>query len=183
VTHDQEEALTMSDRIAVMSQGQVEQVGPPQEIYEQPRTAYVADFLGVSNLMEGTAQGQGTGGCRVTLGDFELIAGEGESDTQGASKITIRPERVDLQTTGTMGENRLPGMVERVVYVGSILQVFVTLAPGHKIQAWIQNEGGEVPFASGTAVSVHLPREALRVLPDTGTPVPLTTDLEDVAAS
>ena len=75
VTHDQEEALTMSDRIAVMSQGQVEQVGPPKEIYEEPRTAYVADFLGVSNLMEGTAEGQGTGGCRVTLGEFALIAG------------------------------------------------------------------------------------------------------------
>ena len=59
VTHDQEEALTMSDRIAVMSQGQVEQVGPPQEIYEQPRTAYVADFLGVSNLMEGNGRGAG----------------------------------------------------------------------------------------------------------------------------
>ena len=57
VTHDQEEALTMSDRIAVMSQGRVEQVGPPKEIYEEPATAYVADFLGVSNLMEATASG------------------------------------------------------------------------------------------------------------------------------
>ena len=183
VTHDQEEALTMSDRIAVMSQGQVEQVGPPKEIYEEPRTAYVADFLGVSNLMEGTAEGQGAGGCRVTLGEFALIAGEGESDTRGASKITIRPERVDLEATGSTGENRVPGMVERVVYVGSILQVFVTLAPGQRIQAWIQNDGGAVPFESGTPVAVHMPREALRVLPDTGTPVPLSTDLEDAEAS
>ena len=179
VTHDQEEALTMSDRIAVMSQGQVEQVGAPKEIYEEPRTAYVADFLGVSNLMESSAQGQGTGGCRVTLGEFELIAGEGESDTLGASKITIRPERVDLQQTGTMGENRVPGMVERVVYVGSTLQVFVTLAPGQRIQAWIQNEGGAVPFESGTPVAVHLPREALRVLPDSGTPVLAGAELDE----
>jgi spermidine/putrescine transport system ATP-binding protein len=179
VTHDQEEALTMSDRIAVMSQGQVEQVGAPKEIYEEPRTAYVADFLGVSNLMESTAQGQGTGGCRVTLGEFELIAGEGESDTLGASKITIRPERVDLQETGMMGENRVPGMVERVVYVGSTLQVFVTLAPGQRIQAWIQNEGGAVPFESGTPVAVHLPREALRVLPDSGTPVLAGAELDE----
>jgi spermidine/putrescine transport system ATP-binding protein len=179
VTHDQEEALTMSDRIAVMSQGRVEQVGPPQEIYEEPRTAYVADFLGVSNLMDATAQGQGTGGCRVTLGTFELIAGEGESDTLGASKITIRPERVDLQETGTTGENRVPGMVERVVYVGSTLQVFVTLAPGQRIQAWIQNEGNAVPFESGTPVAVHLAREALRVLPDTGTPVLAGAELDE----
>jgi hypothetical protein len=133
--------------------------------------------------MEGTAEGQGTGGCRVTLGEFALIAGEGESDTRGASRITIRPERVDLEATGTTGENRVPGMVERVVYVGSILQVFVTLAPGQRIQAWIQNDGGAVPFESGTPVAVHMPREALRVLPDTGTPVSISTDLEDAEAS
>ena len=174
VTHDQEEALTMSDRIAVMSQGQVEQVGPPQGDLRgaAPRRTSPTSS-GVSNLMEGTAEGQGTGGCRVTLGEFALIAGEGEADTRGASKITIRPERVDLEATGTTGENRVPGMVERVVYVGSILQVFVTLAPGRRIQAWIQNDGGAVPFASGTPVAVHMPREALRVLPDTGTPVSL----------
>ncbi len=61
VTHDQEEALTMSDRIAVMTNGRVEQVGPPQEIYEQPATSYVADFLGVSNLMDATAAGASAG--------------------------------------------------------------------------------------------------------------------------
>ena len=183
VTHDQEEALTMSDRIAVMSQGQVEQVGAPKEIYEEPLTAYVADFLGVSNLMEAEAKGQAAGGCRVRIGEFELVAGEGEPDTFGASKITVRPERVTLEASGTTGENRVPGMVERVVYVGATLQVFVTLAPGQRIQAWIQNEGGAVPYASGTAVAVHLPREALRVLPDSGTPVSMTTQLEDAEAS
>jgi spermidine/putrescine transport system ATP-binding protein len=182
VTHDQEEALTMSDRIAVMSQGQVEQVGSPKEIYEEPVTAYVADFLGVSNLMEGSAEGQAQGGCQVKLGEFALVAGQGESDTLGAAKVTIRPERVGLEDPATTGENRIPGMVERVVYVGSTLQVFLNLAPGQRIQAWIQNEGDELPFASGTAVAVHLPREALRVLPDTGTPVSMTTELEDAEA-
>ena len=182
VTHDQEEALTMSDRIAVMSQGQVEQVGGPKEIYEEPLTAYVADFLGVSNLMEAVAEGQGPGGCRVKLGEFQLIAGQGESDTLGPAKVTVRPERVNLEASGATGENRVPGMVERVVYVGSILQVFVRLAPGRQLQAWIQNEGGELPFASGTPVAVHLPREALRVLADTGTPVSMTTELEDAEA-
>ncbi len=96
VTHDQEEALTMSDRIAVMSQGHVEQVGPPQEIYEAPSTAYVADFLGVSNLMDSQADGAVDGGCRVKLGDFVLIAGEGHLGTRGPAKVTIRPERVIL---------------------------------------------------------------------------------------
>ena len=149
VTHDQEEALTMSDRIAVMSQGRVEQVGPPKEIYEEPATAYVADFLGVSNLMEATAEGVGDGGCKVTLGEFSLVAGQGEVDSVGPAKITIRPERVQLLDHGTSGENTLPAMVERVVYVGSVLQVILNLAPGERIQAWIPNEGGDLRRLTG----------------------------------
>src|SRR5213594_843748 len=75
VTHDQEEALTMSDRLAVMSNGRVEQIGTPSEVYEEPGTAYVADFLGVSNLMRATASGAGSnGGCLVKIGEFELLA-------------------------------------------------------------------------------------------------------------
>ena len=181
VTHDQEEALTMSDRIAVMSQGHVEQVGPPQEIYEAPATAYVADFLGVSNLMDGEASGKGDGGCQVKLGEFSLVAGQGVVDAQGAAKLTIRPERVDLQASGTSGPNRIPGMVERVVYVGSVLHVFVNLAHGERIQAWIPNDGGATTYTQGTALNVHLPPDALRVLPDdAGTP--LETDEEELVA-
>jgi spermidine/putrescine transport system ATP-binding protein len=179
VTHDQEEALTMSDRIAVMSQGRVEQVGPPKEIYEEPATAYVADFLGVSNLMDASAAGSGPGGCKVTLGEFDLVAGVGDADTSGEAKITIRPERVEIQAHGTTGENRVPGMVERVVYVGSVLQVILNLAPGARIQAWIQNDGTDVPYHSGEAVTAHLPREALRVLPEAGTPVLASAGLDD----
>jgi spermidine/putrescine transport system ATP-binding protein len=179
VTHDQEEALTMSDRIAVMSQGRVEQVGPPKEIYEEPATAYVADFLGVSNLMEATANGPTTGGCGVKLGDFDLVAGQGEIDSRGACKITIRPERVQLQEQGVTGENVIPAMVERVVYVGSVLQVIVNLAPGQRIQAWIHNEGGALPYSSGSAVAVRLPREALRVLPGLGS-VAEIQDMEEL---
>jgi spermidine/putrescine transport system ATP-binding protein len=171
VTHDQEEALTMSDRIAVMSHGRVEQVGSPTEIYEEPSTAYVADFLGVSNLMQAKANGRGEGGCRVSLGDFELVAGNGEEDTLGDAKIVIRPERVHLEGQGTSGENRVPGMVERVVYVGSVMQIIVNLAPGQRIQAWVQNTGDGLPYESGTPVTAYLPREALRVLGESGTPV------------
>ncbi len=181
VTHDQEEALTMSDRIAVMSQGRVEQVGPPKEVYEEPATAYVADFLGVSNLMEAAASGGTDGGCRLSIGEFEVIAGEGDPTTMGECKATIRPERVVLEAQGGSGENRVPGMVERVVYVGSVLQVFVNLAPGARIQAWLQNEGVALPFESGTPVSAHLPREALRVLPDSGTPVLVGAAIDEEA--
>jgi len=167
VTHDQEEALTMSDRLAVMSNGRVEQVGTPDEVYEEPRTVYVADFLGVSNLMEARAEGpDGNGRCRIRLGEFELLAGQGESDARGDAKIVIRPERVGLEAQGETGQNRIPGMVERVVYVGSILQVIVHLAPGQTLQAWVQNQGEALPYAQGTPVTVHLPPDALRVLID-----------------
>jgi spermidine/putrescine transport system ATP-binding protein len=164
VTHDQEEALTMSDRIAVMSQGHVEQVGAPQNIYEAPATAYVADFLGVSNLMDTEAEGPSDGGCRVKLGEFVLTAGEGNVETRGSAQITIRPERVILGPTGESGPNRVPGMVELVVYVGSVLHVFVNLAPGTRIQSWIPNTGGEALYRQGTPVSVLLPKDSLRVL-------------------
>src|SRR4029079_19073130 len=83
VTHDQEEALTMSDRIAVMSDGRVEQVAGPQEVYEEPSTTFVADFLGVSNLMTATAEGESAGRCRVKVGDFELHAARGDVTTTG----------------------------------------------------------------------------------------------------
>src|SRR5919106_304042 len=93
VTHDQEEALTMSDRLAVMSNGRVQQVGPPKEVYEAPATAYVADFLGVSNLMDAKAEGGDGGRCRVRLGEFALEAGAGETNASGDVKVVIRPER------------------------------------------------------------------------------------------
>jgi spermidine/putrescine transport system ATP-binding protein len=165
VTHDQEEALTMSDRIAVMSNGRVEQVGPPKEVYEEPATAYVADFLGVSNLMDAVASGATDGGCKVAIGEFDLVAGQGEASTVADCKITIRPERVDLEPTGTTGQNRVPAIVERVVYVGSTLQIIVHLASGQTIQAWTPNDGDRDPHRSGDAVTAHFPREALRVLP------------------
>ncbi len=168
VTHDQEEALTMSDRLAVMSNGRVEQLGTPSEVYEEPMTTYVADFLGVSNLMDADAGGAGGDGrAKLRLGEFDLAASQGDTDARGDVKVVIRPERVRLESAGTTGENRVPGMVERVVYVGSIMQVIVHLAPGQTLQAWVQNLGEELPYRQGEAVSVHLPADALRVLIDT----------------
>jgi spermidine/putrescine transport system ATP-binding protein len=182
VTHDQEEALTMSDRLAVMSNGRVEQIGTPSDVYEEPTTAYVADFLGVSNLMDADADGMdGEGRAKITIGEFELAAGQGDVDARGAVKIVIRPERVRLEETGTSGENRVPGMVDRVVYVGSTMQVFVHLAPEQTLQAWVQNSGEGLPYAQGHPVSVHLPAEALRVLVDTSAPI--QTNLEGAATA
>jgi spermidine/putrescine transport system ATP-binding protein len=167
VTHDQEEALTMSDRLAVMSNGRIEQIGTPSEVYEEPATAYVADFLGISNLMDARAEGTDTSGrARLRIGEFHLLAGRGETDLLGDVKATIRPERIRLEAHGSSGENRLPGMIERVVYVGSTLQVIVHLPSGQTLQAWVHNEGEALPYEQGAPVTIHMPIEALRVLPD-----------------
>ena len=157
----------MSDRIAVMADGRVEQVGPPREIYEEPETVFVADFLGASNLMDAEAVG-GANICRLMVGDFELDAMQGKTDARGPTKVTIRPERVHLEEHGEGGPNRIPGMVERLVYLGSAVQVITRLAVGTTIQVLVQNTGDEIPWKQGTAVQAYLPAEALRVLTDTG---------------
>jgi spermidine/putrescine transport system ATP-binding protein len=173
VTHDQEEALTMSDRLAVMSNGRIAQLGSPHEVYEEPADAYVADFLGVSNLMEATvtASARAPAGCRVRLGEFELHAGCGAVEATGPVKLAIRPERVQLKPYGTTGTNRIPGMVERVVFLGSGSQVFVRLAPGEILQCLVQDDGEPVGWQQGAAVSVILPADALRVLAHTDSAV------------
>ena len=166
VTHDQEEALTMSDRLAVMAGGRIEQVGPPAELYEEPATTYVAGFLGVANLMAAVSSPVTNGGgrCRLRLGDFELEASGGDTAATGEVRVVIRPERVRLEPYGTTGPNRVPGMVERLVYQGPATQLVVRLANGEPLQALIQNQGEPLSWEQGTAIAVHRPADALRVL-------------------
>jgi spermidine/putrescine transport system ATP-binding protein len=168
VTHDQEEALTMSDRLAVMNDGRIEQLGPPKDVYEQPTTTFVASFLGISNLIGGIARSRTGDRCVVAVNDFELQATQGDVAAQGQTKLMIRPERVRLEPHEATGENRIPGIVERVVYRGNADQVFIRLAGGDQIQALQQNAGDGSSYEAGDAVRVHLPAEALRVLGDTG---------------
>jgi spermidine/putrescine transport system ATP-binding protein len=165
VTHDQEEALTMSDRLAVMAGGRIEQVGSPTELYEEPATTYVAGFLGVANLFHVKAGGGNGGGrCRLRLGDFELEASGGDTAATGDVRVVIRPERVRLEPYGTTGPNRVPGMVERLVYQGPATQLVVRLANGDPLHALVQNQGEPLSWEQGTAIAVHLPADALRVL-------------------
>jgi spermidine/putrescine transport system ATP-binding protein len=166
VTHDQEEALSMSDRVAVMNAGRIEQIGTPSDVYEDPGTVFVADFLGISNLMDATAIARRPGECTVRVGDFSLRARSGDVDAAGAVKIVARPERVVLLPHGSseQAENCLPGMVERTVYVGASLQVIVRLATGTSLQATVANTGHAIEQDQGTPVQVHVPPEALRVL-------------------
>jgi spermidine/putrescine transport system ATP-binding protein len=188
VTHDQEEALTMSDRLAVMRAGKIVQMGVPQQIYDEPADTYVADFLGVSNLMEVDVVERGPGAtCKVKLGESVLKADFGGEDAPDRAHAVIRPERVRIEPYGSTaavdngsgdgsgtaagsggpglaGSNRVPAMVERLVYLGSSTQVMLRLAPGTQVQALVQNDGGQLQLAQGTPVQVHLAPDALRVL-------------------
>jgi spermidine/putrescine transport system ATP-binding protein len=170
VTHDQEEALTMSDRLAVMNHGRIVQLGTPADVYNEPADAYVADFLGVSNLMDAQVDSGPArqGCCRLRLGEFLLEAEAGRLDATGGVKLAIRPERVDLHPYEDAGPNRVPGMVERVVFIGSTTHIHVRLATGEALQALVRNDGSALPYSQGTAVRIALPADALRVLPDPG---------------
>src|ERR1700729_3434684 len=119
VTHDQEEALTMSDRLAVMRDGQIVQIGTPSAVYEGPADTYVADFLGVSNLMAVDIVERGPGSrCQARLGETVLTVEHGGQDAPDRSPAVIRPERVKIEEFGSPGPNRVPAMVERLGYLG-----------------------------------------------------------------
>jgi len=158
VTHDQDEALTMSDRVAVMRGGKIEQCGTPRTLYEEPETAFVANFLGASNLIPGRVDGG-----VLALGDFKLRA-EGLNGASEEAIAMIRPERVKIEPQGTGGENRLPGMVEEVVYLGFHQELRVRLASGALVRADLPNDGTAMEYSQGDAVAVHLPPDCLRVL-------------------
>jgi len=160
VTHDQDEALTMSDRVAVMRGGRIEQCGSPRALYEEPDTAFVANFLGASNLIPGRVDGGG----RLALGDFSLRATTSFGTSGEEAIAMIRPERVRVEPQGASGENRLPGMVEEVVYLGFHQELRVRLASGALVRVDLPNDGTAVERSQGDAVSVHLPAECLRVL-------------------
>jgi spermidine/putrescine transport system ATP-binding protein len=165
VTHDQEEALTMSDRLAVMRDGRIVQLGRPADVYESPADTYVADFLGVSNLMEVDVVSRGPGAqCEVRLGDAVLTAEHGGQDAPQHAHAVIRPERVKIEDFGSPGPNRVPAMVERLVYLGSGTQVYLRLAAGSDVQVLLNNDGSPQRLAQGTPVHAYFAPDALRVL-------------------
>jgi spermidine/putrescine transport system ATP-binding protein len=165
VTHDQEEALSMSDRVAVMDAGRIEQIGTPADVYEDPATVFVADFLGVSNLTAAEAVSGTDQDALIRIGEFTLRASSGDIAARGPVKIVARPERVELLPFDAgERENSLPGLVERTVYVGANVQVIVRLATGQVMQAQITNTGSAGDYHQGAAVLIHIPPEALRVL-------------------
>jgi spermidine/putrescine transport system ATP-binding protein len=131
VTHDQEEAMTMADSIAVMNAGHIEQLGSPDELYERPKTPFVARFLGVSNLLGGEAAGDGT----VRLSDGTIVRAPASSGRRGKVAVGIRPEKIRL---GAGEENALAGDVRERAYIGVSTQYIVDTAHG-PITVYVQN--------------------------------------------
>ena len=186
VTHDQEEALTMSDRLAVMNAGRIAQLGTPRTIYEEPADTYVADFLGVSNLMPVEVVERGPGSqCRVRLGELTLAVERGEVDSVGPAHAVIRPERVRIEPyaqDGQVGPNRVPAMIERLVFLGASTQVMLRLAPGELLQVVVPNDGTEAAPSQGTPVHAFLAPDALRVLGGTTRDVPVDAEEDALPA-
>jgi spermidine/putrescine transport system ATP-binding protein len=135
VTHDQEEALAMSDRIAVMQDGKVKQCGVPEEVYERPSGPFVAGFIGISNLLPGTAENLG-----VRLGGGQLCQAEIPGDCSVGTRVqlSVRPEKIWLDQLEP-GMVSLEGSIVERVYVGTTTQVIVELEPGVRLVALEQN--------------------------------------------
>jgi spermidine/putrescine transport system ATP-binding protein len=173
VTHDQEEALAMSDRIAVMNGGRVEQIASPREIYEHPHTAFVADFIGSLNAFELTVE-ELVGVCAVArFGEGErVVVPVGSGTRTGDSlRVAVRPERVQIETPagpGADGGSRLEGTVAQIVYLGMYTQFHVDTKVGRVVCHHLAGDSVE-PFEPGSAVVLSWEPEHTSVI---GEPAP-----------
>jgi spermidine/putrescine transport system ATP-binding protein len=170
VTHDQEEALTMSDRIAVMNRGRVEQVGPPEDLYDRPATAFVADFIGTTNLLSGTVEsvGGGTAQIRLDSGERCRIAAVGRASGESV-QLSIRPEAITIDgapdaaggaSAAPADGSAIPATIEQVAYLGAAVQYQVRTHGGLGLTVLAGKTGPR--FESGGAVRLAwLPAEAL----------------------
>jgi len=159
VTHDQGEALGLSDRIAVMSRGRIEQLGAPREIYERPASRFVADFIGASTVLRGRAVAED----RVALSpDLTIRVSVGGVLRVGEEiELAIRPERVRLAAAA--GEGTAEARIEGLVYQGAMTEVSARLADGQRVRVFV-NEPAPMPLAPGQIIHLRLPADAFMVL-------------------
>ena len=149
VTHDQEEALTMADRLVVMSEGSVRQVGSQRDLYERPADRFVAGFVGRSTFLEGTVEPPG----RFRTGGGLAIACAGGQ--AGRAALSLRPERLEIAAARQAGlDNSLPGTVEFVSYLGALIDIHVRLSPSDRLVVQVANR--DSGFAPEVGQSVHV---------------------------
>ncbi|MEM7565470.1 MAG: ABC transporter ATP-binding protein [Pseudomonadota bacterium] len=168
VTHDQEEALAMSDRIAVMSDGEVQQIGRPTEIYEHPINRFVADFIGDTNFMDGEIVDLNEDLVTCRIGASSLFEAENSGSHNVGDQVTLflRPEKISLSADGeTNGSDTRPGKVANIVYLGNQAAYTVDMGDGIELTAQARpREDGNLPFEIGDSLSVGFSARALRVL-------------------
>jgi len=162
VTHDQEEALSISDRIVVMNEGRIEQIGTPFEVYNFPLTRFVASFVGTLNILSGRVTDAERG--RIAVDGQEIIASRGiiGAQTGDIRSVALRPEAVSLDKLDG-GRNRLQGTIEEVSFLGSVVRIRVRLAQ-HAISLDTFNNPGTSPPERGQPVTISFAREDLLVL-------------------
>jgi spermidine/putrescine transport system ATP-binding protein len=168
VTHDQEEALTMSDRIAVMNEGRVEQIGTPEEIYHSPATVFVANFIGSANLLPATvADVRGTTATAVLARDFrvELPSGTWGAKPGGGAWVMVRPERLRLSAAAAPGRGALPTTVQNVVFQGPVVRCALRAADGTQLVAHVGPEDELPDVRPGQTLYVSWEAGAARLLP------------------
>ncbi|MFW6869542.1 ABC transporter ATP-binding protein [Nocardioides sp. CPCC 206347] len=170
VTHDQEEAMTMADTIAVMNGGEIEQMGSPAELYENPRTTFVANFLGQSNLIAGTVSNAGSDVVKVDMQGTQVsIAADRAHVQSGPGWVGIRPEKVLIAPEGepidAPGNHMQGGVVTDVSFVGVSTQYLVRMPWGQELMSFEQNTGARGIIARGTKVDVSWRPEFSFLLP------------------
>jgi spermidine/putrescine transport system ATP-binding protein len=168
VTHDQEEALTMSDRIAVMNEGRVEQIGTPEEIYHSPATVFVANFIGSANLLPATvADVRGSMATAVLARDYriELPSGSWGAKAGGGAWVMVRPERLRLSAAAGPGKSALPTTVQHVVFQGPVVRCGLRAADGTQLVAHVGPEDALPAVQPGQTLYVSWEADAARLLP------------------
>jgi putative spermidine/putrescine transport system ATP-binding protein len=169
VTHDQEEAMTMSDRICLMNGGRIEQLGTPSELYFRPRTLFVADFLGESNLLEGTLERVEGAEAEVRLardGGRARATVHGQLDAGSKVRVMVRPQNITVRTE-LSDVNALRGKVLDSMITGSLTKLYVESAVGSEpLVLCYPTSAGDAPHAIGDAITLHWHRNDAVALPD-----------------
>ena len=161
ITHDQGEALAMSDRVAVMSRGLIQQIDVPQKIYNEPMNGFVAGFVGENNVFEGRLSGAKR--FKTDVGEFVVTLGAGVTRTSDC-KLYVRPENVLLVAKPKVGTNSLPVTVEDISFEGNFAVVHVRDNAGRKLSAELKNDPAKLPPSVGASVNLVFAPENARVL-------------------
>jgi spermidine/putrescine transport system ATP-binding protein len=181
VTHDQEEALTMSDRIAVMNAGNVEQIGTPTEIYDRPATVFVASFIGQANLWPGRQQRTDGGHAELSVLGTTLRARAGDTaiEAGGHATLMVRPERIRVSMDAPTGDvAAVPATVADLTFQGPVVRLLLTAPDGSTIVAHVGPEQALPALRPGDTVHASWAPDASLVLP--AADIPTTEDLEEM---